>query len=314
MIQKSWFGKGKSDLERSEDHVSQPLSSLQDPHSFGAPPKNVNYYGGRAEGSPSSVAGEAAGSTSPSSPAVLDQPRLRSNEEEESQPEYPQGPYRVDTTGLSTNNLPKPPIRRVDQEATNITNPQAAATRKTANPPLSAKPKPSLPPRLPPRQASPRRSLPRLEEPSGPPPSYDASTKGKQENTALGAPSPNASGLNQGAIDRLGKAGISVPGLGIGSEHSHTDANPVQTVQSSNPISSASANVSELQTRFAQMGSSTASSGVLATPLGPTKKPPLPPKKSAFHSSPTNGEHERPSGESSSAREPPPVPVGTKPK
>ncbi|KAE8848818.1 hypothetical protein HRS9122_02834 [Pyrenophora teres f. teres] len=64
------------------------------------------------------------------------------------------------------------------------------------------KPKPSLPPRLPPRQ----NSNPH-EFSAAPPPTYNEATQ--QEPASHGV-------LNQGALGRLGQAGVSVPGFGIG--------------------------------------------------------------------------------------------------
>lgn len=97
-----------------------------------------------------------------------------------------QGPYRTDTTGLSTANLPTPPAFR----------PNAA----TPPPAPASRPKPSLPPRLPPRQTE------NVDEYTPPaPPSYGEAIQ-----------QPAAHTLNQGAMNRLGQAGVSVPGLGIG--------------------------------------------------------------------------------------------------
>jgi hypothetical protein len=84
------------------------------------------------------------------------------------------------------------------------------------------KPKPSLPPRLPPRSAT-------NKSPSPPPPGYEAVTTG------------SAPRLNQGAVSRLGNAGISVPGLGI----RRTDSNDTSEERTSPQH--------ELQARFAKM-------------------------------------------------------------
>ena len=63
---------------------------------------------------------------------------------------------------------------------------------------MVTKPKPPLPPRLPPREPS--------TLPQDPPPSYNSTI---EDHTAHAR-------LNQSALNRLGSAGISVPGLGIG--------------------------------------------------------------------------------------------------
>lgn len=113
-------------------------------------------------------------------------------QEEAAQKPPPPVPYRLDTTGLPTGNLPKPPVRRID--AADPSNPRSSP--QAAHP--SPKPKPSLPPRLPPRDAA--------TPTHDPPPSYTSTVKGSQA----------FSGLNQGALNRLGSAGVSVPGLNIG--------------------------------------------------------------------------------------------------
>ena len=305
--QKSWIGKGKqSDLERAEDHVSQPLSSLKDPSSFGAPPKHIHYYGNRAGGSPPAASQETPASTSLGSPAVLDRQPLQKKEEEESQPKHPQGPYRVDTTGLSTGNLPKPPIHRAVQEAAGSTHPPSVG--KNISP---VKPKPSLPPRLPPRQTSPQNS--EKATPNEPPPPYDSSDGARHQNAGLqaqGVPS-----LNQGAIDRLEKAGVRVPDLGIGEHGKDDGADPIGSPPSSSTLSSAHANVSELQSRFAKMSASTQSQQMPATPTCATKKPPLPPKKSNLQPSSVSGEPpENPGMKDTRSPKPPPVPMESKPK
>ena len=130
-------------------------------------------------------------------------------EEEAKKPAPPPVPYRVNTTGLNTRNLPKPPVRRIDQDDAGHTSS-----------PASAKPKPSLPPRLPPRQ----NSHPNLHAPE-PPPTYTAATQ--QE------PASQKDEYHLGALNRLGKAGVSVPGLGIGSKPQNDNAS-----QSPNPWSS----------------------------------------------------------------------------
>ena len=146
----------------------------------------------------------------------------------------PPGPYKVDTTGLSTRNLPKPPVRRLEHDTSSSSSEQK-------------KSKPSLPPRLPPRQNS------GTPNDGPPPPSY---------HTATGQVPSQKSYLNQGALNRLGSAGVSVPALGIGGESQPT--NPWQDRQS--PVSDSTAPASpsrrtigmnELQGRFSKMSSST---------------------------------------------------------
>ncbi|KAF2119968.1 hypothetical protein BDV96DRAFT_641835 [Lophiotrema nucula] len=230
-----WMGKGKGpDEEEASDHVSAPLSTLKDPSSFGPPPKHVNYHGAAAvsSGSSSAQGGLGAPLTQEESTAKqrLQARREAQAREEEEANKPPPGPYRADTTGLATANLPKPPARRLDQSAT--------PTSATA----SAKPPPKLPPRLPPRQ----NSHPN-EFAEAPPPPY---SEPLHHNNAPGS-------LNQGAMDRLGRAGVAVPGLNIGRNASPTPP-PVQTPTS--PTTGHGSQLSELQSRFAKL--STPSSGV----------------------------------------------------
>ena len=206
--QAGWLGKGKdSHTAQAKEHTSRPLSSLKDPDAFGPPPKNVNYHGGAAV--PNAITPDRRGLGAPVRTEVL--PEQRQQQEQQQQgvqrPKPPTVPYRANTTGLNTNNLPTPPVRRVGEESGQNTPSSATAT----------KPKPSLPPRLPPRQNShPSENAPE------PPPSYTAATQ---------QPPAQDSYVNQGALGRLGKAGVSVPSLGIGSG-SQTST---KSAQSANP-------------------------------------------------------------------------------
>jgi hypothetical protein len=131
----------------------------------------------------------------------------------EEAPTAPPKQYRVDTTGLSTSNLPPPPIRRDGTGGSVPLSP--ASTRPTP---------PKLPPRLPPRNTtSPR------------PPAAPPVLPTRSESPY------NPISLNQGAVNRLGTAGISVPGLGIGTPKSTSD--PVQA-----PV------LDDLQSRFSRLG------------------------------------------------------------
>lgn len=121
----------------------------------------------------------------------------RAAEDEAQKPKPPSVPYRADTTGLATQNLPKPPARRLDH------NEQASPVSANS----TTKPKPTLPPRLPPRQAT------LTQEPSSPPPTYRNATQ--QQATSGGQPTREA-------LNRLGSAGVSVPGLNIGSNQGST--------------------------------------------------------------------------------------------
>ncbi|KAJ4291999.1 hypothetical protein N0V90_009898 [Kalmusia sp. IMI 367209] len=176
--------------------------------------------------------GDAAG---PPRPRPTQQERQR-EEEEANRP--PPGPYAADTTGLSTAHLPKPPAFRPGQ------TPPPAVEQST-----KPKPKPTLPPRLPPRQ----NSHPDAYAPAPPPP-YSEST---QNNGVPGGQ------LNQGALNRLGQAGVSVPGLDI----NRTASPPVPPRQTASPTPASPSAVagrmpqlSELQSRFANRSSPSSSS------------------------------------------------------
>ncbi|PSN75017.1 hypothetical protein BS50DRAFT_30760 [Corynespora cassiicola Philippines] len=229
-----WMGKGKSPVEAAQEHQSAPLSTLKDPASFGPPPKHVKYYGAGASSSsaaPSPTSHvEDTGGLGGSVPTgarqrMQEAQEARAREEEEAN-RPPPGPYRANTTGLRTDHLPKPPAFR----------PGSAAASPVAGEP--AKQKPKLPPRLPPRQ----NSHPDTYS-APPPPSYTEATQ----------PTPAADGyLNQGALNRLGSSGVSVPGFNIG----RTASPPVPPRQNSTPPApdtSRSPQLGELQSRFASM-------------------------------------------------------------
>lgn len=216
------MGKGKDSSSEASDHVSQPLSSLKDPSSFGPPPKHIHYHGAAAlpnETTPDRRRLEAP--LSQNQIAEQNAHHQQAIEEEAAQnPPAPPVPYRVNTTGLSTNNLPPPPVRHLDSPSSGPASASAAA-------PASAKPKPQLPPRVPPRNATPT-----SHSPSAPPPSYTATQ-----------PPASQGYINQEATSRLANAGVSVPALGIGEANASTPASS----------GGQGANINELQSRFSQM-------------------------------------------------------------
>lgn len=190
------MGKGKdSSASQREAHVPRPISSLRDPSSFAPPPKRANTAG-------------AASYTPPISP------NQHVNEPECTRPAPPPVPYRADTTGLATNRFPTPPARR--NESSGMISGE------------NTKPRPSLPPRLPPR-ASCNASPP-------PPPPYEL-TQGSTDSY-----------LNQGAVSRLANAGVSVPALGIQRNNSTTPG-LAQSSTGLNPTN-------ELQARFSRLNTS----------------------------------------------------------
>ncbi|TLD27755.1 hypothetical protein E2P81_ATG11043 [Venturia nashicola] len=183
-----WMGKGGSSGSSAEGHQSTPLSALKDPNSFAPPPRRTTGPYTPAVTRPETG---GLGAPLPKSQIELDRQHQREREEEARQieaPPVPSGPYRADTTGLSTAHLPKPPAFRPGE--------------RTGSPATAAngRPKPALPPRLPPRNPS-GSSIP----PSPPPPYSDRPP----------VTDPSRGVLNQGALSRLGQAGVSVPGFGI---------------------------------------------------------------------------------------------------
>lgn len=232
------MGKGKdttSTTSAAHQHQSTPLSALRDPSEFEPPPKRVSGV----TGSPTTSSSSGGLAPPLSSEEVRAQQRssfaTRKAQEEPEEEKPPPGPFKADTTGLSTASLPPPPKFRGDGVV------QAK--------PEAPRPKPSLPPRLPPRDSG-------TAVPATHPPAYDAIQQ--------------ASGvsLNQGAVDRLGRAGISVPGLGIGKPVSPTlppRTGRASPNQAESPPSSQQSQLSELQNRFAHMRTSSAE-----TPSGGT--------------------------------------------
>ncbi|KAI1755394.1 hypothetical protein F4782DRAFT_403585 [Xylaria castorea] len=302
---KGLVGRGDSSEPR-EQHVATPRSSLRDPSSFGPPPKHVAAYGRTTTAQAQPSAGAAASSSTPIQSSAADpiasqtygsrQPYQAQHAVEEESPAEPR-PYRVDTSGLSTSHLPPPPTRpsgaggRAPQTPATY-SPALTATTQAA---VTAKPRvpPSLPPRLPPRSGN-----------STPTPTISSEQAAIQGH------------LNQGAINRLGAAGISVPGFGIGLGGG-TPPPPTRSPSQA----PAYGQVDELQARFARMGASSsaqansnetaATSGAQQRPIGQVpsllgkKKPPPPPMPKKPELSGTRAE---------SADAPPPIPLATRPR
>ncbi|KAI1154197.1 hypothetical protein F4825DRAFT_197055 [Nemania diffusa] len=294
---KGLIGRGDAQTER-EEHVPTPRSALRDPASFGPPPKHVAAYGPRAAQGSSLAAGPVASQTQN---AVQPYQSQHAQPIEEEPPAEPK-PYRFDTTGLNTSHLPPPPTRYNGADRPIPQPPQTHSPSPTVatQAAVTAKPKapPSLPPRLPPRSGN-----------SSPSPISVIGQAAGQGH------------LNEGAINRLGAAGISVPGLGIGGGTTPPPpprARPSPSLTASPTQGPSHGQLDELQTRFARMGASSpsqaSSSGsaeerpqqrpVAPVPsvLGKKKPPPPPkPKKPAFSTT-----------ESTDA--PPPIPLATRPR
>ncbi|RFU75623.1 hypothetical protein TARUN_6624 [Trichoderma arundinaceum] len=235
-------GRGHKEEDNAPSHVAAPLSSLRDPNSFAPPPRRT----GSALAPPPppstakrSVVPAPSKYQDPHAPRVEPPPRFADERqlqayEEEAEAAHPtsSGPYRVNTTGLSTDHLPPPPIRR--DGPSNRSPPSYDSVVGATNHDAKA---PSLPPRLPPRSAS------------GTPDRADSPL------STLGVSSSN---LNQGAVNRLGAAGISVPAFGIGSSSSPSNAD--DEVPPPKPPRPGAApppsQLNELQNRFARLGTS----------------------------------------------------------
>lgn len=177
----------------AQEHRSRPLASLQDPSAFGPPPKHVKYHGDAPVSH--ETTSDADEWVTPLSNDHMERPRELQSEEAAPTRPGPPVPYRADTTGLSTRNLPRPPVRYAeapDRSGLSSTNP-------------FPRPKPRLPPRLPPRPIA--------------PPSQDVAPEAPPPYSTLPSHADTAGSLvNHGALSRLGSAGIRVPGLGIGGE------------------------------------------------------------------------------------------------
>lgn len=248
------MGKGRKPGEGGEgsEHISRPLTTLKDPSAFGPPPRNVNYHGGIAL--PNEITPHTGGLGAPLTQKEIQAARGPTQEEIEAEQEAeaeaarragPPLPYRADRTGLKTDHLPPPPVHR------NIAQNASTGTSVAA-----PKPRPNLPPRLPSRKdSSPNGSTSSL--PIAQPPTFEAVAPQSQPSPVQPAAQTN-NWINQGAASRLGKAGVSVPGLGIGesnpwkSETSKTTSPP--------PAATTNASLSELQTRFAKMNTVAATS------------------------------------------------------
>ncbi|KAH6719905.1 putative altered inheritance of mitochondria protein 3 [Leptodontidium sp. MPI-SDFR-AT-0119] len=229
-----WMGKKKGASGNDDEHISRPLHTLKDPSAFGPPPKNVNYHGGAAL--PNQITPDTRGWGAPLSKEEIrakkeaEEEEARLEAEEAAKPKGPPVPYRKDTTGLSTAHLPPPPGRKDGADG--------------RTPPPADKPKPpGLPPRLPPRQNS--NSAPT------PPPPYTSNTPEPDAHRGI---------LNQGALNRLGAAGVSVPGFGISGAKSKQPLPPPSRSPTESPAPTASpvasSQLNELQSRFSRMSTS----------------------------------------------------------
>ena len=294
----------KKQLEASRSHQSAPLASLKDPDSFGPPPRHTGAVGSTP--------------TTPTSPArarpppgglggPVPKPRWKQEEEQvQAEPEAPKLPYRTNTTGLRTDNLPKPPARRDEIAFAPVPAPPPRTNSSASSlPPPARAQQPPPPPRSRPTPSLPPRMNEHPDEYTPPaPPAYHEATQPAVRDQPL---------LNQGAVNRLANAGVSVPGFGIQSNNDSSSNSAQESVQGHG------AQLSELQQRFARLktasdahpaiASAVSSAGANAASAAVQKKPPPPPppKKSGL----ANGS---PPGTVADGNQPPPLPLSSKPR
>ncbi|GAD94255.1 hypothetical protein NFIA_008670 [Paecilomyces variotii No. 5] len=219
-----WLGKGK-DTSPREEHVSRPLSTLKDPSSFGPPPRRG------VAAAPGRTTPDRRGLGAPLSDEQIEKQNARleaeqyAQEQESERPPPPPRPYVADRSGLSTNNLPPPPVRRINSPAQSTTS-------------ASSRPTPRPPPRLPARRDTP-------SEPSTPPPAYSPTQEQDPESHGF---------INQHATSRLSQAGVAVPGLGIGGTNGGRGSAPSAPSRTAAPVN-------ELQSRFSRMSTSSSTTG-----------------------------------------------------
>lgn len=232
----SIWSKKKDGATEEEQTTTRPLQTLKDPSSFGPPPRNVHYQGGATHQSE-----HIANTRGLGAPLSQDeiyhrqqadeedaQRQWEAEEDERNRRPPPNKPFRADTSGLSTSHLPPPPIRR---ETSSGRLPAPTPPSRGATP-ISKGGPPGLPPRLPPRQ----NSTP-IPSPSAEPDSHSGI-------------------LNQSSLNRLGAAGVSVPGLGIGANGRQAILPPPPPARSPAPADN-NPQLNELQSRFSRMSTST---------------------------------------------------------
>ncbi|KAF2862893.1 hypothetical protein K470DRAFT_268470 [Piedraia hortae CBS 480.64] len=303
-------GRRPDPYEASRNHESAPLSSLRDPNSFAPPPKRGSDLG---------------------RPAIPARPAFTQSESEPSASTPPE-PYRMDTTGLRTDHLPKPPMRQ------SISAVASASSRTPVLPPRQGSfgPKPGLPPRT--NSSSPALP-PRREQPPPPPPYQQTVTESPQPtadrqppfgglsaaknyvsgvSTSASAPQSENQSANQSAFSGLTSAKKYLSG-GSDAATPPGQANKPAT-PSPSTLASAGKQLSELQQRFSRMGtgketlpSSTSTSSSSST-LPPAVTQAAASHISGFKKPPPPPPPKRSSLRSETPAEPPPVPLSSKPK
>ena len=230
------MGKGKDTTSNNDISSTQPrpLASLRDPKTFEPPPKH-KYTAPKPSGlgdtnyslrSENGISGKAASQfSSKSTNGAGGQGTVNAAV-------HNTAPYSANTTGLDASHFPKPPTRN---------DLRTASIRPAERYPPST-PKPGLPPRLPPRQT-------------------EGSAISLSGSNSPMSPTKLPGQLNEGAIDRLGKSGISIPDFGIGSNHSSDKALPT---------ASSGLTSSGLQSKFAKIGMTESGNTGTSTPSQPS--------------------------------------------
>ena len=264
--------------ESSSNHVARPISELKDTSSFAPPPKRTAT--GLAPAPPRStetrkvvaapsryqdprgdvVAPPTKVSQSHEVAEYQEQQRQRHQQQQQVQEQEepaPRGPYRVNTSGLSTDHLPPPPGRRDGADGRAPPPPSyesATTTRPVPSNPTAALAKPNLPPRLPPRTNS----------------ASPTSSNSNSNNNSAG------SLINQNAANRLGAAGVSVPGLGISNQRQPPPPPPAAAASKSPPPpprQRAASQVNELQNRFSRLKAGASTDQAQSQPQAPRESP-----------------------------------------
>ncbi|KAI9653592.1 MAG: hypothetical protein M1831_005974 [Alyxoria varia] len=300
--------------------------------------------------------------------------------QEEPEPAPAPSPFRTNTTGIDPNIYAKPPShhakRPVDPTRTSSStspgpstitsrSPPPVKPSKSAAPAVSSKPKPQLPPRLPPRRAQPQQGEEAEEAPpsytevtgrshagNSPPASATSYFPAQQQEQGHGQSGGGAAGggyINTQAAQRLGAAGVNVPGFNIGggsevgAEASQQQSlerpqHPPSRATNTSSFGAGTGQMSELQSRFARMKPAAdggENSNLGSTPVATNSAPSPPPPARAQGAQAAQGKRAPPpppkraitpgsSGNAASSvagstaagggQEPPPVPMASKPR
>ncbi|KND91663.1 hypothetical protein TOPH_03766 [Tolypocladium ophioglossoides CBS 100239] len=269
----SLIGRNKDSSSERSQHAARPLTDLKDPSSFAPPPRRSGTAALPPAPPPATTQRKVVAAPSkyqdPRAPDVEPPPKISSERQlgappEEDTEQQPRGPYRVNTTGLTTDHLPPPPGRKDGADGRSPpSNDSSVGGTSRPGPP-------SLPPRLPPRGGS------------------ETPQKASPSNTGNGY-------LNQGAVNRLGAAGVSVPGLGIGRSSPVNASSPSPPPPRPAPGAGAGGRghnlqVNELQYKFSKMGTSSGSTAAPSPSEGTTwaQKQAAFKTASSFHKDPSS--------------------------